>query len=31
MLWMLPKVWRGVRSIFSFIKKTDEPTADRLE
>lgn len=25
MLWILPKVWRGVRSIFSLVKKPDEP------
>lgn len=25
MLWMLPKVWRGIRSIFSWLGKAKEP------
>ncbi|MFW5432601.1 MAG: DUF4126 domain-containing protein [Methylophilaceae bacterium] len=27
MLWMLPKVWRGLRSIFSFRKKPEAPNS----
>jgi hypothetical protein len=31
MLWLLPKVWCGLRAIFSFIKKPEEPNRNAIE
>lgn len=31
MFWVLPKIWRGIRSIFSFIKKPEEPDSNAIE